>query len=122
MDVSLLTQVFDKSKTFLFHWSSKIPNKYERYAITEKLHRAKQIAPDFDKGIHRVREKYRHTGFSWNLVNDAICNLEKETEETITSIWLFEERKTFAVGLLLMRNSANEKFSKSFIKKILIIE
>ena len=40
------------------HYSSKVPCKYKRNAITGELHRAKKIALDFDKETKRIRSKY----------------------------------------------------------------
>ena len=59
----ITTQVFSKSTKLPVHWSSKIPVRYKRKAITGELHRARQIASDFDKELKRIRRKCRNAGF-----------------------------------------------------------
>ena len=56
------TQVYNKAKKLPVHWSSKVPYKYKRNAITGELHRAKRIASNFDNETKRIRNKYRDAG------------------------------------------------------------
>ena len=56
----ITTQVFSKLTKLPVHWSSKIPVRYKRKAITGELHRARQIASDFDKELKRIRRKCRN--------------------------------------------------------------
>ena len=65
LDTELVTQngeitmqVFSKSTKLPVHWSSKIPVRYKRNAITEELNQAKRIASDFNKELKRIRQKY----------------------------------------------------------------
>ena len=39
-DREIKTQVYNRTKNLPVHWSSKVPNKYKRNAITGELHRA----------------------------------------------------------------------------------
>ena len=39
-DREIKTQVYNKTKNLPVHWSSKVPYKYKRNAITGELHRA----------------------------------------------------------------------------------
>ena len=39
----ITTQVFSKPRKLPVHWSSKIPIRYKRNAVTRKLHRTKRI-------------------------------------------------------------------------------
>ena len=104
----ITTQVFSKSTKLPVHWSSKIPVKYKRKAITGELHRAaRQIASDFDKELKRIRQKCRNAGFPLKFINETICNFERGKEEMIIPEWLFDERKTFSVRFTYSR--ANEK-------------
>ena len=41
------TQVYNKAKKLPVHWSSKVPYKYKKNAITGELRRAKRIALNF---------------------------------------------------------------------------
>ena len=52
------TKVYNKSKKLPVHWSSKIPTKYKRNAITGELHRAKRIADDFNFEVKRITKKF----------------------------------------------------------------
>ena len=56
------TQVYIKAKKLPVHWSSKVPYKYKRNAITGELHRAKTIASNFDNETKKIRNKYRDAG------------------------------------------------------------
>ena len=49
------TQVYNKAKKLPVHWSSKIPYKYKRNAITGELHRARRTVSNFDDEIKRIR-------------------------------------------------------------------
>ena len=49
------------------HWSSKIPTRYKRNAITGKLHRAKSIANDFNFEVKRITKKFSSAGFLKSL-------------------------------------------------------
>ena len=108
-------QVFSNSTKLPVHWSSKIPVRYKRNAITGELNRAKRITPDFNKELKRIRQKYRNAGFSLKSINETICNSERGKEEMIIPEWLFDERKTFSVRfpytLLRTRNPASREMS-----------
>ena len=91
-------------------WSSKIPVRYKRDAITGELYRAKRIASDVNHKSKRIRQKYRNTGFPLKFINETICNFERGKKEMIIPEWLFDERKTFPVRFPYSR--ANEKMRK----------
>ena len=90
-------QVFSKSTKLPVHWSSKIPVRYKRNAVTEELNRAKRIASDFNEELNRIRQKYQNAGLSLKFINETICNFEIGKEEMIIPEWLFDQRKTFSV-------------------------
>ena len=75
-------QVFSNSTKLPVHWSSKIPVRYKRNAITGELNRAKRITPDFNKELKRIRQKYRNAGFSLKFINKTICNFERRNDYT----------------------------------------
>ena len=54
------------------HWSSKVPSKYKRNAITDELHRAKRIASDFHKETRRIRSKYTDAGYPKLLLKTSL--------------------------------------------------
>ena len=70
-------QVFRKSLKLPVHWSSKIPVRYKRNAITGELHPAKRIASDFNKELKRIRQKYRNAGFPLKFINETICKFKR---------------------------------------------
>ena len=110
------TQAFSKSTKLPVHWSSKIPVRYKRNAITGELHWAKRIASDFKKELKRIRQKYQNAAFLLKFINETICNFERGDEEMIIPEWLFNERKTFSVRFPY--SPANEKFRKVFMRKV----
>ena len=113
---TIKTQVYTKSKKFPVHWSSKIPTKYKRNAITGELHRAKKIATDFDLELRKIRQKYLNAGFPIKVINDVISRFNKEKEDFIIPQWLFDERKEVLIRLPFA--PANEKYVKKFINKL----
>ena len=52
-------KVFHKPNKLPMHWSSQMPRRYERNAVTCELHRALMIS---DEAI-KIREKYANAGF-----------------------------------------------------------
>ena len=110
----IITQVFSKSTKLHVHWSSKIPVRYKRNAITREVHRAKRIASDFNKKLKRIRQKYRNARFPLKFINETIYNFERGKEEMIIPEWLFDERKTFSVRFPY--SPPSEKFSKVFMR------
>ena len=90
--------------------------RYKCNAITGELNRAKRLAPDFNKELKRLRQKYRNAGFSFKFINETICNFERGKEEMIITEWLFDGRKNFSVRF--PHSPVNEKFSKVFRRKV----
>ena len=91
-------QVFSKSPKLPVYWSSKIPVSYKDNAISGEINRAKRIAPDFNKELKRMWQKYRNAGFSLIFINKTICNVERRKEEMIIPEWLFDEKQLFQLG------------------------
>ena len=77
-----------------------------------ELHRATKIATDFNLETKRNISKYVSAGFSSKIVNDVTKTFKEEKEVPIIQQWLFEERNTVTFS------ENNEKFVKSFIKKL----
>ena len=78
------TQVYNKAKKLPVHWSSKVPFKYKRNAITGKLHRAKRITSDFDEETKRIRSKYTGAGYPKHVVENTIRNINRKKDEPLT--------------------------------------
>ena len=101
------TQVYNKAKQLPLHWSSKVPYKYKRNAITGKLHRAKRIASNFDDETKRIRSKYTDAGYPKHVIENTIKNFNRKKDELLIPPWLFDERKHVTIRLPF--SSRNEK-------------
>ena len=112
----IIMQVLSKSTKLPVHWSSKIPIRYKRNAITGELRQVKRIASDFNKELKRIRQKYQNAGFLLKILNEAICNFERRKGEMVIPERLFDEIKTFSFRLPY--SLASEKFSKVFMRKV----
>ena len=55
---AIITKVYTRSNKFPVQWSSKIPLRYKRNAITDELYRANKIAPNFSNETKRIKIKY----------------------------------------------------------------
>ena len=76
------------------HWSSKVPYKYKKNAITGELRRAKRIALNFD-------EVNRMTQDTQNMLLRILSRiLIKKKDELLIPPWLFDERKHVSIRLL----------------------
>ena len=72
------TKVYNKSKELLVHWSSKIPTRYKRNAITDEYHRAKRIANDFNFEVKRTTKKFLSAGYPRNFIRNTIEYFSKD--------------------------------------------
>ena len=101
------------------HWSSKIPTRYKRNAITGELQRAKRIAGGFNFEVKRITKKFSSAGFPENFIRNTVEYFNKDKHDYIIPEWLFDERK-----LIIIRptfSESNEKFTKNLIKKLVIL-
>ena len=98
------------------HWSSKVPYKYKRNAITGELHRAKRIASNFDDETKRIRSKYTDAGYPKHVIENTIKNFNIKKDEFLIPSWLFDERKHVTIRLPF--SSKNEKCCLYFINKL----
>ena len=110
------TQVHNKAKKLPVHWSSKVPFKYKRNAVTGELHRAKRIASDFDKETKIIRSKYTDGGYPKHVIENSFKNFNREKDELLITPWLFDERKHVTIRLSF--SSKNEKYCAYFINKL----
>ena len=93
------TQVYNKAKMFPVHWSSKVPYKYKRNAITRELHRAKRIAWNFDDKTNRITNKYTDAGYPKHVIENTIKIFNRKKDELLISPWLSDERKHVTIRL-----------------------
>ena len=115
------TKVYRKLNKLPVTWSSNIPKRYMRNAINGDLHRVKRIAPDFDKEVVQIKEKFLAANFPPRLINSA-CNdfLNKDNNhENIDFIILpgFFNVKPPVISIEIPYCDKNEVASKQFIKK-----
>ena len=86
--------------------------------ITGKLHRAKRIANKFYFEAKRIIKKFLSVGFPKNAIRNTIEYFNKDKNDYIIPEWLFDERKL--IILQLPFSVSNKKFTKSFIKKLVV--
>ena len=100
-------------------WSSKVPKRYKRNAITGELHRARRIASDFEKETTRIKKKFLSVGFPSRFVESVISDFMKvpdPDEEDIIPSWLFDDRRVLTVRLPFCPK--NEEISKTFVLRL----
>ena len=89
----ITTQVYNKTKKFPVHWTSKIPVRCKRNAIISELQRAKKITSNSDIEIKRIVNKYTAVGFPNTFVRSIINSFDSGKDNLIIPQWLFEERE-----------------------------
>ena len=115
---TIITKVYTRSNKFTIHWSSKIPFKYKRNAITGELHRANKIASNLSNRTKRIKLKYLQVGFPIHVINDVFHRFNLQKDEILIPQWFFEDREECMIRLPFA--PANEKFAKSFTNKLKI--
>ena len=75
-----LRQVYYKAKKLPVHWSSKVPFKYKRSAVTGELHRAKRKALEFDEETKIIRNKYTDVGYPKHIIENTIRNFNRKKD------------------------------------------
>ena len=88
---AIITKVYTRSKKFPIHWSSKIPLRYRRNAITAELHRANKITSNLREELKRIKIKYLQAGFPIHIINDIFCRFNQEKDEVLIPQWLFDD-------------------------------
>ena len=66
------TIVYNKFKKLPVYWSSKIPTKQNRNAITWELHRAKRVASDFNFDVKHITKKFLLAVFPRCFIRNTI--------------------------------------------------
>ena len=78
---AIITKVYTRSNKFPAHWSSKIPLRYKRNAITGELHRANKIASNFSNETKRKKIKYLETGFPIHAIYDVFHRFNQQKDK-----------------------------------------
>ena len=113
---AIITKVYTRSNKFPVHWSSKIPLRYKRNAITGDLHRANKLASNFSNETRRIKIKYLQAGFPIHVINDVFHRFNQQKDEVLIPQSFFDDRKECMIRLPFA--PANEKFLKTFINKL----
>ena len=56
--------------------------------ISSELHRAIQIAMDFDKELRRIKTKVLHAGYPAKFINETFLRFNEEKEKLNTKIFI----------------------------------
>ena len=113
---AIIIKVYTRSNKFPVHWSSKIPLRYKRNAVTGEVHRANKIASNFSNETKKIKIKYLQAGFLIHVINDVFHRFNQQKDEISVPQWCFDDRKECMITLPFA--PANEKFVKSFINKL----
>ena len=112
---NFLDTVYRRSNKFPVYWSSKIPLRYKRNAITGQLHRANKIASNFSNETKKLKIKYLQAGFPIHVIN-VFHRFNQQKDEVLIPQWFFDDRKECLIRLPFA--PVNETFVKSFINKL----
>ena len=99
------------------HWSSKIPTKWKRNAITDALHRAKRISSNLAQDIEEIRTNFIKSDYPRNFVDNTIKSFQDRLheEEPLIPTNLMEERRRITIRIPFCER--NEKASSTFKTK-----
>ena len=90
MNNTILTQVFIKSKTFPFHWSSRITTNYKSNTITNELRKVRKITTNINKELRRIKAKSLHASYSVKFINGIIVKFSKKKDVKYQNGFLME--------------------------------
>ena len=72
------TQVYRKETKIPTHWSSSIPKKYKRNAISADLHRSKRILSSFDTEVQIIKSKFKSVGYPLPFIDNVIRTFKEK--------------------------------------------
>ena len=72
------TQVYRKETKIPTHWSSNIPKRYKRNAISVDLHRSKRISSNFDMEVQFIKSKFISVGYPLPLIDNVIRTFKED--------------------------------------------
>ena len=122
------TQVYRKETKIPTHWSSNIPKRCKRNAISVDLHRSKLISSNFDTEVQIIKSKFKLLGYPLPFIDNVIRTFKEKNivdQNNITDDnddvplippYFFEVNKRFIL-LKLPFCQNNEIKSKHFLKK-----
>ena len=122
------TQVYRKETKMPTHWSSNIPKRYKRNAISVDLHRSKRISSNFDTEVQIIKSKFKSVGYPLPFIDNVIRTFKEKNivdqnnatddndDEPLIPPYFFEVNKRFIL-LKLPFCQNNEIKSKHFLKK-----
>ena len=117
---SVISSVHRKAEKLPVHWSSQVPKRYKRNAITGDLYRSIRITSDMDKETDYIKQKFIKADYPKRFINSVITDFNRKQEakeETfIIPPELFEER-SLLLFVELPYCELNEKASKNFTKR-----
>ena len=110
---NIITEVVCNNFKLPAHWSSKIPKRYKRNTINGELHRAKQIASNFQNEINKIRTKYKNAGYPLKFINSVISSFNNENRND--QPW-DENKPRIIINLPFC--TENENYAKVFLSKL----
>ena len=94
-DGSVKTKVFWKPGKVSAFWNSQIPKRGKRNKIKGDLHRAFNIASNFDSEVSIITRNYINAGYPIGLIKSVISDFKKKDEnQPIVLDWLFTVWRT----------------------------
>ena len=123
------TQVYRKETKIPTHWSSNIPKRYNKNAMSVDLHPSKRISSNFDTEIQVIKSRFKSVGyplpfienvfrtFKEYIIHDQNNVIDDNDYEPLIPPYFFEVNKRFILlNLPFCQN--NEIKSKHFLKKL----
>ena len=119
-DNQIKTKVHRNERKLPVHWTSKIPKRYKRNAISADLNRAAQIASTFPEEIPTIKQKFLSADYPprFNSVIkqfDEKCNGNTQDDYIILPDFFDVPKLLVLTDILYCPR--NETLSKRFIKK-----
>ena len=117
------TSVYRKDTKLPIPWSSKVPNRYKRNAITSDLNRAKRISSNFQAEKNAIRTKFAKANYPHKFINSVFRQFTSKDEKLDDESLLipkdfFEEKEEKPFILIeIPYCSGNEKASHAFLTK-----
>ena len=72
------TQVYRKETKIPTHWSSNIPKRCKRNAISVDLHRSKLISSNFDTEVQIIKSKFKLLGYPLPFIDNVIRTFKEK--------------------------------------------
>ena len=117
-----------RKKKIPTHWSSSIPKRYKRNAISADLHQSKRISLNFDMEIQIIKSKFKSVGYPLRFIDNVIHTCKERNiveqnnitddndDKPLLPPYFFGVNKCFIL-LKLPFCQNNEIKSKHFFKK-----